>query len=695
MVQYGLQINPVAYTYVRPIFITEPGISDRVNAQVYIKLDESNFNFQLLKSEYKDIRFSENLNGSNALCYWHNYYDLARKKFFIWIKIPFIGKGETKQIFMFWGREDDVGAEDMESLDFYFVSDFRNKFVDTTKWNTNESTFHNIYGLLITYGYLNSKYDFLTGKTNWIVEFGVYYDGVYGGYTSDYGYSMDVVSTENHIQSYYYGDDSLSITATSIGTADRYYGFGPEGYSFNIHSVGYVESNDRVIIGINDRFTKPDGYKTIERRVEGDTRPNRLNFGGKSSHGFYHSYLSWVVAREHFADNFIIDASQLFVPNEYVPPQVLDFESYGSDITDIVYRHLSSEDSDPYKLSDNHTESDDSYWEVKDVSTASVTINFAITTEDVVPEANLLVPYVYRTESGMIFLEDGPYSDMYDEMGHRYWEGDSEEGWLAIGFPNPGYAISVLEFKGETIDNMPKDFLFQRGFVNPHIAKEYDWFTLVSGTCTRSTDWHMFQFNNYNEYPYYRFVIKSTFGGKVHQVRRWRMYRLSTTSKRRVVSKLRLLPSKIGGNENFFPKKISFYGSNDSNEWIPLFEDHYTTTPYFDFTYGRWQEVVFKNNKPFWLYKLTMENNWGGTNDRFVIDEWEMYEYKYLEHSYNILKGSSNNINNIWASPDATIDGGWLYATNEGVNYLFDGKFAMFKELTGSIIDLQKLKGHK
>lgn len=694
MVQYGLQINPTAYTYVRPIFITEPGVSDRVNTQVYIKLDDSNFNFELLKSDHKDIRFAENLNGSSALCYWHNHYDLARKKFFIWIKIPFIGKGETKQIFMFWGREDDVGAEDMESLDFYFVSDFRNKLIDTTKWSTNQSAFHNIYGLRFNYNsYLNTKYDFLIGKTNWIVEFGIYYDGTRTA--SDYGYYLDVASTENYIRSHYYSDDSLSINAISVDTFDRYYGFGPEGGSFNIHSVGYVESDDNVIIGVDNRFTKPDAYKTMERRVEGDTRPTRLNFRGYSSYGFYYCYISWVVVREYFVEDLIVDTSQLLVPNEYVPPQVLDFESYGSDITDIVYRHTSSDNGDPYKLSDNHIESDDSYWEVTGVSTASVSTNFAITTEDLVSEANLLVPYVYREESGMVFLEEGPYSELYDEMNHRYWEGNSEEGWLALGFPSPGYAISIFEFKGETIDNMPKDFLFQRSFVTPYIAREYDWFTLVSGTCTESTDWHMFQFNNYNKYPYYRFVIKSTFGGEVHRVRRWRMFKINKTSKRKVVSKLRLLPSKIGGNENFFPKKISFYGSNDFNDWTPLFEDHYTITPYFDFTYGRWQEVVFDNNKPFWSYKLTMENNWGGSNDRFIIDEWEMYEKKYLDRGYNILKGNSNNINNIWAESDTTIDSGWLYIANEGVNYLFDGKFTLFKELTGSIIDLQKLRGRK
>lgn len=693
MVQYGLQINPAAYTYVRPIFITEPGISDRVNAQVYIKLDASNFNLELLKSDYRDVRFAENLNGSSALCYWHNYYDLASKKFFIWIKIPFIGKGETKQIFMFWGRDDDVGAEDMESLDFYFVSDFRYKLIDNTKWYPNSSSFHDLYGIKLDHGHLSTKYDFLTGKTNWIVEFGIYYDGSYQSYT--FGYYLNILSTENYIKSNYYRDDYLSINAISIDTFDSYNGFGPEAGSFNIHSVGYVEYDDNVIIGINGRLTKPNAYKTIERRVEGDTRPSRLNIGRDTYYVFNNCYLSWVIAREFFVEDFIVDTSELFVPNEYVPPQVLDFESYGLDITDIVYRHTSSDDGDPYKLSDNHIESDDSYWEVTGATTASVSINFAITTEDVVPEANLLVPYVYREESGMIFLEEGPYSDIYDSMGHRYWEGNSEEGWLAIGFPSPGYAISVFEFKGETINNMPKDFLFQRSFVNPHTAKEYDWFTLVSGTCTESTDWYMFQFSNSNKYPYYRFVIKSTFGGAVHRVRRWRMYEKSKTSKQRVVSKLRLLPSKIGGNENFFPKKISFYGSNDFNDWTPLFEDHYTTTPYFDFTYGRWQEIVFDNNTPFWAYKLTMEGNWGGSNDKFVIDEWEMYEYKYLDHGYNILKGSSNNINNIWASPDATIDSGWLYVANEGVNYLYDGKFAMFKELTGSIIDLQKLRGLK
>jgi len=295
----------------------------------------------------------------------------------------------------------------------------------------------------------------------------------------------------------------------------------------------------------------------------------------------------------------------------------------------------------------------------------------------------------------MTYLEEGKDSAIYEEAGKLYWEGLDEAGWLAVEFSPPGYIINVLTLKGYDSLHMPKDILFQGGFISPYFAEDYEWYTLVSGTCSTSTDWQSFYFDNYNKFPYYRLVIENTFGHEVQRLCRWQMFYQPRTAKKRVVSKISLLPSVSGDNEKYFPKRISFYGSNDYNNWTPLFEDKLTATPYFESsTHSKWQDFSFVNDNPFWAYKLVMYDNWEGTNDRFMIDEWEMYELAYEANIKRILTGDSNNINSIWANSDATIDKGWVYVANDDINYLFDGQFALSKQPTDAVRDIQEIRNN-
>lgn len=695
MSYYAESTNPVLYKYVKPIFITEPGVCDRVDAQVYIKLTADNFNFALLESDGKDIRIAENLNGSATLCHWINHYDDARRELFIWIRIPFLGKGETKNLFVFWGREYDMGISDPDSLLFYFSDDFRKGYLDTSKWSHSGSIyFESGVGLRMSYNMsITCKASPFVNRANWIVEFGAYWDIQQA--TTGLGFSLGTNGTENPIRVDYYRNNKVNTDARISNSLQTYYGAGGADNSYNRHIISYYEPTDYVNIEAKDRYYDQDGIVSIERQGEGDTRLTNFWFGGFGSHGFYYVYISWVLIRQLYSADPTVDLSNLFIPNEYVPYEPLEFEEYGPDLVNVNYYHLSSAGGDPYKLSDKQVGSLNSYLEISGEATAYAVIDFGRTDVDYVGDAINLIPYVYNPDTGMWRLEEGESSAIFDAAGKRYWEGSDETGWIALEFPSPGYIVNTLSLKGEDSSHMINGFAFQGGFIAPYKALDYDWFTLVSGTCVESIEWQTFYFRNYNKFNYYRLVINSTFGGDVPWLRRWSMGYRSKSFRQKVISKIKIHPSTFEDNEKYFPKEISFYGSNNMVTWTPLFEHKKTATPYYNSSLNnRWQEFAFINNTPFWAYKLVMNNNWAGTNDKFMIDEWEMYERSYEALTEHVLDGSTNNFGSIWASPAANLNSGWMYIVNEKVNYISEGDFVISKPNTSEVIDLQDTRSN-
>jgi len=691
---YAPTINTSLYTYVRPIFITEPGVCDRENAQVYIQLNESNFNFTLLKSDDKDIRFAEELNGSKALCQWVNYYDLSAKKLFIWVKLPFLAKSEKKAIYMFWGRPDDVGVDDLDSLEFYFVDDLRSGFLNTNKWNHSGVTHFSPNGLEIAYYVPNliTKTKPLKSLVEWEIEFATFWDIHRWG---DFSFTVQINGDENPFNTRYYSNGDITSNS-QLGSYKTYSDLSGKQHLYSRHIISYYEPTDRVRYAVyrDDGFTN---FTTIERQKEGDTRLNDFGFMGHSYHGSYFVYLSWVLARKFYSKEVEIDLSNLYIPDEYVEYPPIDFSAYGPDITDVVFYHTVTPNGEPYKLSDNITGSSNSYLEITGSSTAEIIIDFSKNKDDLVKNSIAVYPYKYNSSSGLLYLEESDESKIYDAAGKRYWEAEDESGWIALEFSLPGEAFNVFSFEGEGVDYMPKEFSFQGGFTSPLRADENSWMTLVSGTCAFTDSLQTFYFENYNKYPYYRLLVHNTFGGKVFRVRRWHMYSVSDFFKKRVVSKLSLLPSLYSGNEAYFPKQISFYGSNDGISWTSLFEDYNTATPYFDSHYfGRWQEIPFTNTTPFRLYKLSLKDNWKGSNDKFIIDEWKMQEITYEEHTHYVLEGTSNNINNIWANLNSTTTSGWVYIVNDRLNYIFNSKVVKSSILSPlhSVDDLQQIGGN-
>jgi len=692
MSYYAEPISPDMYKYIRPFVVKEPGLCRRENALVLLSLTPDNFNFQLLKSDAKDIRFAESYTGSGALRYWVSRFDLSVQNLNVWLGIPNLELNESRLLYMFFGRENDVGNSDLDSVGFDFAVDFRSSLIDQNKISYGGSIYFEKYGLRMYYNtYVTTKDAALTGKTKWVVDVDTFWKQHQYGDNNHSDFKITIHGDENPFTSYYYPNGKIYTDTQVMGTYANYYVDALEINNYNRMLVGYREDEDYTYFELRDRNNRKDDLTSVERRGEGDTRPTTVTIAGNSYHGFEYVYLSNFVIREYFEKDFEIDTSQLYVSIEYVKQPLLDLDTYGPNIVDISYAHFSDPDGDPYKLSDRNVGQMDSYFE-SETDEVSIIIDFGRNHVDLVGQCIGLYPYKYNPDSGMVCLEVSEFSDVYDARGLRYWQAPDEAGWIALEFPVPGVNINVFSFMGEGVDYMPKDFIFQAGFTSPLRADENDWVTLVSGTCSASDDWHTFYFNNYNKFTYYRLVVKNTIGGRAHRVRRWRMFRREQSFRAHTVSKLRLLPSVYHDNDKYFPKEIDIYGSNDFNTWEPLLLNYLTNAPYFEYYNTRWQDIKFENKKAFWAYKVVMRDNWVGSNDKIIVDEWEMYESSYELNTRRVLGGTTNNINNIWADDTSNIDTGWVYIVNDGLNYIFDGRFAAYREFTKSVEDLQKLK---
>jgi len=696
MSYYAEPIIPSAYKYVRAIMITEPGLCDRPDAHIFLSLTKDNFNFQLLDSDGKDIRFAESYTGADALCYWITRYDLSIQSLNVWIRIPNFKKDSTRVIYMFWGRENDPGSSDVDSMGFYFATDLKKKVINYSKLSSSGNLSFNSNGLRFsTDTVITTKGSVLLGKTKWVVDIDTYWDFVQN-IQGQSNFRIIILGDENAFTSYFFQSNKVNTNAQILATYKNYYfSNGPSINTYNRMLLGYREEMDYVYYEYRNRIGVDDSKLSVERRVEGDTRPTDLRIAGYSYRGFYYTYVGNIVIREFYEKEFIIDTSNLYIPNAYIIYDVIDFDKYGPNLVNEGYAHFSYPAGNPYKLSDSLTGGLDTYYEVElDNGKAEVIIDFGRNANDLVGDSIGLYPYEYIADSGLTFLEVSEFSDMYDSRGLRYWQAPDEQGWICIEFPPPGRLVNVFSFMGEGIDHMPEDFLFQAGFISPFRAKEYDWFTMVSGTCTRSDDWHTYYFNNYNVFPYYRLLVKSTFGGEPHRVRRWQMFKRERFFRPRTVCKLRLLPSKHSSNDKYYPKRISIYGSNDFNLWEPLLVDYDTAAPYFEYYGSYWQDIKFVNESAYWAYKLVVEDNWAGTDDKVIIDEWEMYESYYEINTERVLSGNSDDSSGIWASSDANIDKGWIYITNDRLNYIFEGKFVTSKDIGTNVIDVQDTRSN-
>ncbi|MDD4924865.1 MAG: DUF2341 domain-containing protein, partial [Dehalococcoidales bacterium] len=94
------------------------------NYQVKVALDKSSSGFwSRCKSDGYDIRFVDADNAA-ILNYYRQSFDYANHTATLWVKVPLILAGETKSIYLYYGRAD---AADVSSFNNTMVKDFNEK----------------------------------------------------------------------------------------------------------------------------------------------------------------------------------------------------------------------------------------------------------------------------------------------------------------------------------------------------------------------------------------------------------------------------------------------------------------------------------------------------------------------------------------------------------------------------------------
>jgi Domain of unknown function (DUF2341)/Domain of unknown function DUF11/Bacterial Ig domain len=96
-----------AWNYRRSVVITNSGGS-LLYYQVLVKLDNSNFNFNLAKPDGSDIRFTHS-DGTTELQYWIESWNSTNHLAFIWVRVPGLAAGITT-IYIYYNNPQAVSA---------------------------------------------------------------------------------------------------------------------------------------------------------------------------------------------------------------------------------------------------------------------------------------------------------------------------------------------------------------------------------------------------------------------------------------------------------------------------------------------------------------------------------------------------------------------------------------------------------
>ncbi len=692
MSDYAADISTDDYFYIKEINITEVAGEDHADFPIKLILNSTNFNFDLARSDGKDLRIGEKSNGSYILNMWIASWSTINRIATIWLKIPALLSSEVKKLYVYWGNTSDSGISDIDSIGFIFADGFDGSSLNPVKWlYTGINSVSNSKVRINTDGYIEAQGIPLTGLTNWIVEEGVYVDS--GGSSEYQAYRPRFYGTENNFGYNYYieGDYDRQSNLVNSSTWVIYNETekGLEGGSYSENSIAYYEPYDKVYQSMRNRSSYSDYTDNIERQVYGDTRVTYFRIYGRNDSNAPYVDIDWIVVREFSpTDPYVFNTSNLFVTWEQINHQTIDYIEYGSDLTSTDYYHYSNFGGDPYQLSDNVTGSTSDCWYSNSntvVSGVDILIDFGRKATNLVAESYL------HYDSGHVGWKNASKlsNEDVDFWGDNYFESTTTSGYVCIDFGDNNVAIGCLAVKAHsTVSGMIKDFTFDGSYVSPLVSEDSDWHTLYTGTFDNTSDWQFIYVVNGTPYRYYRINVLNTYNDAPITLQEWQMYEYFPSLNKKVISQLRLRPITLDSDEIYFPKYITFKGSNGLNQWDTLISTTSTYTPFYDYVWGRWQRYSFTNTKPYYCYKVTCSGNWNNYVDKIGISEWEMVQRADESYKYRILEGASSNFNNIWAEENATFDEGFVYITNDKLNVLYNDKLVNSSAVQGLIMDL-------
>ncbi|MCK4528527.1 hypothetical protein KAW18_14240, partial [candidate division WOR-3 bacterium] len=86
----------------------------------------------------------------------------------------------------------------------------------------------------------------------------------------------------------------------------------------------------------------------------------------------------------------------------------------------------------------------------------------------------------------------------------------------------------------------------------------------------------------------------------------------------------------------------------------------------------------------YWHYRLACKDNWGASDGRIIIGEWEMCELAEEANIYRILGGETNDIKQIWVSDNCGFEDeyGLIYVANEKLNVVQRTKLVEEKNIS-------------
>ena len=681
MADYGDPIDIYDFKYKRPVYFESPFSTFKSSIVVKMALNSNNFNFDIANFDGSDFRLLDFRSGIGVLKTWVVYWSKSQKYAVMFFRIPNIIANAKITFYAYWGNSMAASVSNPASMDFLFYEEFSGSSISTSKWSGSTSAGSSTYGYLLpSDNSFITKTNPLEDKTNWVIEAGVYTnfgsgDWDYNDRTLGFGFE----GTENNfiVNVMHVDHIETNIREPGGGTYSnsvKTYG-GLEYNSYQEIYIDYYEPADNVKVILRGRNTYSDVEHNVERRVEGDTRPTNVRVYGRQTSSYadggYPAYISWFIVREYdgVTSYSHLDTSELFIPYENITPQAIDFREYLPDLTNTIYQHESSFGGDPYALSDEFYDSDTNVWVSDDDATLESYVALTIHTgwsEDVSSRK-----YIHYDSGHVYYYNASKLSDSDDDkMNRNFWHCTTTSGWAAIKF-DTSKAIGALRVKATSDMNAcPKNFIFYGSNYNP--INDFDLSVeLTRGIFAQTEEWQSRVLISSASYKYYILYITDTYGDSNIKIQEWEMMPYLGQRERRYVTQLRLHPALYASWEYNFPKEISLQASNDGIVWVTLMPWVDTYTPFYEVPpHGYWQRYSFVNESGYWSFRLLCRGNWGAADNKIVIGEWSLHERAEEEYTYRILGGTTNNIQQIWATPTCGMDDSYalIFIANERMN---------------------------
>ncbi|RKX63266.1 MAG: hypothetical protein DRP42_07825, partial [Tenericutes bacterium] len=354
-------------------------------------------------------------------------------------------------------------------------------------------------------------------------------------YTTWWGYSFDSAQPITRVQIHFYfttkyaiqGSNSPDATWDNKTWTTLYES--PDGDYTNSevdhlldNSIGYKYIRVRVpgrgspgirtieaftILYYSNEFDYDDSW---ERKVHRNTEVSNFRIYGEDLSSANGVKIDWVIARDFTPDSDpIVDYRDLYIEHENIGHQPLDQAQYQSDVTDVNYHHLSDMGGDPYRMSDDVTNSLFNIFISDGESTSgSLVIDFGRTRYSITD-----AHYSHYDSDRVTYYNASKLSDLDTDIhGRDYWQTTTTSGWASIRFPETKdiACLALKAVSGQT-SRMANNFKFYGSQSNPRFSGWNDKVLIYEGQALQNDQEQTFYFSTgLTFYKYYILDVLDT-----------------------------------------------------------------------------------------------------------------------------------------------------------------------------------------